>query len=173
MRVQKAENVNKALEFITSRGVKLTNIGPEGVWLCPDNCGGSSDIFLVVDIIDGNLKLILGMIWTLILRFTIADIRYLSTIHILAIILIGNQVKRVYRQKKVCFFGVNEKRSLIKKSMFKTSRSVGRMGLLCSCSGVSEPSSDTHVSLLHSQMCAHPLPPARSSRLRQIGQGEK
>ncbi|KZT56334.1 hypothetical protein CALCODRAFT_524325 [Calocera cornea HHB12733] len=55
MRVQKAENVNKALEFIRSRGVKLTNIGPE-------------------DIIDGNLKLILGMIWTLILRFTIADI---------------------------------------------------------------------------------------------------
>ena len=29
----------------------------------------------VADIIDGNLKLILGMIWTLILRFTIADIR--------------------------------------------------------------------------------------------------
>ncbi|THH00172.1 hypothetical protein EW026_g2300 [Hermanssonia centrifuga] len=55
IRVQKAENVNKALEFIQSRGVKLTNIGPE-------------------DIIDGNLKLILGMIWTLILRFTIADI---------------------------------------------------------------------------------------------------
>lgn len=55
IRIQKAENVNKALEFITSRGVKLTNIGPE-------------------DIIDGNLKLILGMIWTLVLRFTIADI---------------------------------------------------------------------------------------------------
>jgi hypothetical protein len=33
MRVQKAENVNKALEFITSRGVKLTNIGPEGEFL--------------------------------------------------------------------------------------------------------------------------------------------
>lgn len=30
IRVQKAENVNKALEFIQSRGVKLTNIGPEG-----------------------------------------------------------------------------------------------------------------------------------------------
>src|SRR5882757_718953 len=28
------------------------------------------------DIIDGNLKLILGMIWTLVLRFTIADIKY-------------------------------------------------------------------------------------------------
>jgi hypothetical protein len=26
------------------------------------------------DIVDGNLKLILGMIWTLILRFTIAEI---------------------------------------------------------------------------------------------------
>ncbi len=34
MRVQKAENVNKALEFITSRGVKLTNIGPEGNAWC-------------------------------------------------------------------------------------------------------------------------------------------
>ena len=32
MRVQKAENVNMALEFIRSRGVKLTNIGPEGTF---------------------------------------------------------------------------------------------------------------------------------------------
>lgn len=55
MRVQMAENVNKALEFIRGRGVVLTNVGAE-------------------DIIDGNLKLILGMVWTLILRFTIADI---------------------------------------------------------------------------------------------------
>jgi hypothetical protein len=30
MRVQKAENATLALDFITSRGVKLTNIGPEG-----------------------------------------------------------------------------------------------------------------------------------------------
>ncbi|TIB42517.1 hypothetical protein E3P86_00352 [Wallemia ichthyophaga] len=55
MRVQKAENVTKALDFIRSRGIVLTNIGPE-------------------DIMDQNLKLILGMIWTLILRFTIAEI---------------------------------------------------------------------------------------------------
>ncbi|KAL7423718.1 alpha-actinin [Cryptotrichosporon argae] len=55
MRVQKAENAALALQFIRDRGVKLTNIGPE-------------------DIVDGNLKLILGMIWTLILRFTIAGI---------------------------------------------------------------------------------------------------
>lgn len=33
MRVQKAENVNQALEFINSRGVKLTNIGPEGIYI--------------------------------------------------------------------------------------------------------------------------------------------
>ena len=73
LRVQKAENVNKALEFITSRGVKLTNIGPEGtnrLITCQLAHSHHSDI------IDGNLKLILGMIWTLVLRFTIADIRY-------------------------------------------------------------------------------------------------
>ncbi|OZJ03938.1 hypothetical protein BZG36_02934 [Bifiguratus adelaidae] len=55
MRIQKVENVNKALEFIKHRGVGLTNIGAE-------------------DIVDSNQKLILGMIWTIILRFTIADI---------------------------------------------------------------------------------------------------
>ena len=74
MRVQRAENVNRALQFIKGSGVILTNIGPEG---------GHSAVFdfyvpsLVdlTDIMDGNLKLVLGMIWTLILRFTIADIK--------------------------------------------------------------------------------------------------
>jgi len=55
LRVQKAENVNSALDYIKNQGFPLTNIGAE-------------------DIIDGNLKIILGLIWTLILRFTIADI---------------------------------------------------------------------------------------------------
>ena len=31
---------------------------------------------LMVDIVDGNLKLILGLVWTLILRFTIQGIRF-------------------------------------------------------------------------------------------------
>lgn len=31
MKVQMAENVNMALGFISSRGVRLTNIGPEGI----------------------------------------------------------------------------------------------------------------------------------------------
>ncbi|KAF1801404.1 actinin-like protein [Mucor lusitanicus] len=52
---QKMENVNKALDFIKLRGVALTNIGAE-------------------DIVNKNLKLVLGMLWTIILRFTIADI---------------------------------------------------------------------------------------------------
>ncbi|KAL7748857.1 alpha-actinin [Sorochytrium milnesiophthora] len=55
MRIQKVENLNRALAFIKQRGVNLTNIGAE-------------------DIVDGNEKLVLGMIWTIILRFTIADI---------------------------------------------------------------------------------------------------
>jgi len=55
LRLQRIENVNKALDFIKSRGVSLTNIGAE-------------------DIVDSNPKLILGLIWTIILRFTIAEI---------------------------------------------------------------------------------------------------
>ncbi|TPX45442.1 hypothetical protein SeMB42_g02632 [Synchytrium endobioticum] len=55
LRLQKIENVNKSLEFVKKRGVNLTNIGAE-------------------DIVDSNSKLILGLIWTIILRFTIADI---------------------------------------------------------------------------------------------------
>ncbi|GAA5892714.1 hypothetical protein JCM6882_000562 [Rhodosporidiobolus microsporus] len=54
-RVQKMENAKQALERIKEMGVHLTNIGPE-------------------DIVDGNRKLILGMIWSLVLRFSIADI---------------------------------------------------------------------------------------------------
>jgi len=55
LRVQKFENANKALDFIRGRSIQLTNIGAE-------------------DVVDGNRKIILGLIWTLILRFTISDI---------------------------------------------------------------------------------------------------
>ena len=55
LRLQRFENMNTALSFIKRRGVGLTNIGAE-------------------DIVDGNVKLILGLIWSIILRFTIADI---------------------------------------------------------------------------------------------------
>jgi len=55
MRFHKIANVNKALLFIESKGVKLVSIGAE-------------------EIVDGNLKMTLGMIWTIILRFAIQDI---------------------------------------------------------------------------------------------------
>uniref|UniRef100_A0A673ZMU5 Actinin, alpha 4 n=1 Tax=Salmo trutta TaxID=8032 RepID=A0A673ZMU5_SALTR len=55
MRVHKINNVNKALDYIASKGVKLVSIGAE-------------------EIVDGNAKMTLGMIWTIILRFAIQDI---------------------------------------------------------------------------------------------------
>jgi filamin len=50
---QKLENVNKALKAVTDDGVRLENIGGE-------------------DIVGGNEKLILGLIWTLIVKYQIA-----------------------------------------------------------------------------------------------------
>jgi len=55
LRFHLVSNVNKALDFIESKGVKLVSIGAE-------------------EIVDGNLKMTLGMIWTIILRFAIQDI---------------------------------------------------------------------------------------------------
>ena len=55
MRIHKIANVGKALAFIGEKGVKLAGIGAE-------------------EIVDGNLKMTLGMIWTIILRFAIQDI---------------------------------------------------------------------------------------------------
>ena len=55
MKIHKIQNVNIGLDFIAKKGVKLWGISSE-------------------DIVDENLKLILGMIWTIILRFAIADI---------------------------------------------------------------------------------------------------
>lgn len=57
MRIHRIENVKKALEFL-SKGhkVHIENIGPS-------------------DVVDGNPRLTLGLIWTIILRFQIRDIR--------------------------------------------------------------------------------------------------
>ena len=51
MRVHKIENVNKCLAFLHTK-VRLESIGAE-------------------DIVDGNPRLILGLIWTIILRFQV------------------------------------------------------------------------------------------------------
>jgi spectrin beta len=56
LRINKIENVGKAIHFLQEKKVNLENIGAE-------------------DIVDGNPRLILGLIWTIILRFQIQDIR--------------------------------------------------------------------------------------------------
>lgn len=55
LRIQRVGNVGYCLKFIEQKGVKLAGIGAE-------------------EIVDANLKMILGMIWTIILRFAIQDI---------------------------------------------------------------------------------------------------
>ncbi|EPY90222.1 alpha-actinin-4 isoform 1 [Camelus ferus] len=128
MRVHKINNVNKALDFIASKGVKLVSIGAEGsqtdcdmaslcarstfalrpclvsvgekgtpglvsgLWgreceskgVSSGKVGDHSTSFpnqahlefsaLEAEIVDGNAKMTLGMIWTIILRFAIQDI---------------------------------------------------------------------------------------------------
>eukprot|EP00127_Corallochytrium_limacisporum_P005691 Clim_evm70s210 gene=Clim_evmTU70s210 len=55
MRIHKLQNLNVSLDFIKEKGVKLVGVSAE-------------------EICDNNLKLILGMIWILILRWQIQDI---------------------------------------------------------------------------------------------------
>jgi filamin len=55
IRAQMLENTGSALQFLKNEGIKLVAIGPE-------------------DITDKNLKLILGLIWTIILRYQIQKI---------------------------------------------------------------------------------------------------
>lgn len=74
-RVQKFENAKQALERIKEMGVHLTNIGPEGAADSVRSASHSADSERRADIVDGNRKLILGMIWSLVLRFSIADIQ--------------------------------------------------------------------------------------------------
>jgi len=82
------------------------------------------------DIIDGNLKLILGMIWTLILRFTIADIRYGSYM-LVSTHAERNIVKKVSRPRRVFFYGVKERLRHTKRLTYKISLTVGRMDWHC------------------------------------------
>ena len=55
MRIHCLENVDKALQFLRDQRVHLENMGSH-------------------DIVDGNARLTLGLIWTIILRFQIQDI---------------------------------------------------------------------------------------------------
>ncbi|NXH75469.1 SPTB1 protein, partial [Hydrobates tethys] len=55
MRIHCLENVDKALQFLKEQRVHLENVGSH-------------------DIVDGNHRLVLGLVWTIILRFQIQDI---------------------------------------------------------------------------------------------------
>jgi len=52
MKAQELENVSAALKFLQTEGIKVVGIGPE-------------------DVVDPKIKLILGLIWTIILRYQI------------------------------------------------------------------------------------------------------
>lgn len=52
MKFHKMENITMAIEFIKSEGIRLVNIGTD-------------------DIYEGNMRIILGLVWTLILRYEI------------------------------------------------------------------------------------------------------
>lgn len=60
MRIHCLENVDKSLSFLTEMKVHLENLGAQ-------------------DIVDGNPRLTLGLIWTIILRFQIQDITVAET----------------------------------------------------------------------------------------------
>ena len=55
LRINKIENVGKALAFLQQKKVNLENIGAE-------------------DIVDCNPRLTLGLVWTIILRFQIEEV---------------------------------------------------------------------------------------------------
>lgn len=60
MRIHCLENVDKALQFLKEQRVHLENMGSH-------------------DIVDGNHRLTLGLIWTIILRFQVRIRAYLYT----------------------------------------------------------------------------------------------
>ncbi|XP_056100932.1 alpha-actinin-2-like isoform X1 [Rhinichthys klamathensis goyatoka] len=93
MRFHKIANVNKALEYITSKGVKLVSIGAE-------------------EIVDGNVKMTLGMIWTIILRFAIQDISVEETSAKEGLLLWCQRKTAPYRNVNIQNFHINWKDGL-------------------------------------------------------------
>lgn len=66
MRIHCLENVDKALQFLREQRVHLENMGSH-------------------DIVDGNPRLSLGLIWTIILRFQV----YLNLLYAYAYVAFG------------------------------------------------------------------------------------
>ena len=75
MRVHKIENVNKSLAFLHTKVSDAAIRLPAGS-LTPNFCPLQVRLESIgaEDIVDGNPRLILGLIWTIILRFQIQEI---------------------------------------------------------------------------------------------------
>lgn len=67
MRIHCLENVDKALQFLKDQRVHLENMGSH-------------------DIVDGNPRLSLGLIWTIILRFQVCILTIICPIYYIYII---------------------------------------------------------------------------------------
>lgn len=63
MRIHCLENVEKALMFLKEQRVHLENMGSH-------------------DIVDGNPRLNLGLIWTIILRFQVINKLWIEDVHV-------------------------------------------------------------------------------------------
>ncbi|RXM31018.1 hypothetical protein EOD39_7370 [Acipenser ruthenus] len=93
LHLHKIANVNKALDFVACKGVKLVSIGAE-------------------EIVDGNVKMTLGMIWTIILRFAIQEISVEETSAKDALLLWYQRKTAPYRNVNVQNFHVSWKDGL-------------------------------------------------------------
>lgn len=82
MRIHCLENVDKALQFLKDQRVHLENMGSH-------------------DIVDGNPRLSLGLIWTIILRFQVHIYNNLSSCCIMHFIKIRNKKKNVNFRFKI------------------------------------------------------------------------
>lgn len=100
MRVHKIENVNKSLAFLHTK-VRLESIGAE-------------------DIVDGNPRLILGLIWTIILRFQIQEIE------IDVVSLLISIISLVFGKINALFFNRMKKMKVLKRNQPKMLYYCGR-----------------------------------------------
>jgi hypothetical protein len=73
MRIHCLENVDKALQFLKEQKVHLENMGSH-------------------DIVDGNHRLTLGLVWTIILRFQVPSFPRTGAMHHKLLLLIYNKI---------------------------------------------------------------------------------
>lgn len=79
MRIHALENVQKAIDFLREKKVPMENIGNH-------------------DIVDGNHRIILGLIWTIILRFQVSFYsgKLTSILWMFNTLLLGGEIKLGY-----------------------------------------------------------------------------